>query len=222
MATYETVLFDLDGTLLNTLDDLRDSVNYALEEKGFPPRTLAEIRSFVGNGIANLVQLATPEGTDADTAAQCLDLFRPHYKAHMQDKTAPYAGVLEVLDGLNAAGVKLAVVSNKFDPAVQELCPVYFGDRIPFAFGEQPGYAKKPAPDLVHLALERLGADASKAVYIGDTDVDVQTAHNAGLPCVGVTWGFRDRTVLEEAGAEVIVDSPEALLAQLLGDIVEI
>lgn len=216
----KTVLFDMDGTLLDTLDDLTNSVNYAIGQQGFPPRTSAEIRQFVGNGIARLVHLALPADTDQEIEDQCLATFRVYYQQHMRDKTAPYEGILELLDGLKE--LQMAVVSNKFDPAIQELCPLYFGQRIPLAFGERPGYEKKPSPDLVYLALEQLGADPKTAVYIGDTEVDMATGKNAGLSCIGVTWGFREKEVLEQAGADVIVDTPKALLAYLLGEGTEI
>ena len=217
MYPYHTIIFDLDGTLLDTLQDLADSVNYALSLHKFPKRTLDEIRAFVGNGVSKLIQRAVPEGTPPEEEARCLADFRAHYTLNMENHTAPYAGVLELLDALNRVGIQTAVVSNKFDTAVKGLCTAYFGTRIPVATGECPGVARKPAPDTVFRVLEELGADASGTVYVGDSDVDIQTAQNAGLPCISVSWGFRDAAFLRAHGAQHVVDTPKALEAYLLG-----
>ena len=208
---YDAVIFDLDGTLLNTLDDLADSANHALETCGFPRRTVDEIRRFVGNGVAMLIRRAVPEGTAPSAEAACLAEFRQYYLTHMRCKTAPYPGIPELLDSLRAAGCAVAVVSNKFDAAVKELCADYFGARVPVAIGESAGVRKKPAPDTVFRALEELGVPAERAVYVGDSDVDVETARNAGMDCVAVSWGFRDEAFLRAHGAEVIAPTPEAL-----------
>ncbi len=217
MRRYSTVIFDLDGTLLDTLQDLADSTNYALALHHMPTRSLEEIRRFVGNGVGLLLHRAVPEGTPADLEAQCLADFRAHYVVNMENKTAPYQGILPLLDGLNQEGIKLAVVSNKFDGAVKGLCSTYFGPRIPVAIGESQGVARKPAPDTVFRALDELGADAAGAVYVGDSEVDLQTARNAGLPCISVSWGFRDRDFLSSQGAQTIVSTPAELLEQLTG-----
>lgn len=217
MIPYSTVIFDLDGTLLDTLQDLCDSTNYALALHNMPARSLDEIRRFVGNGVGLLIHRAVPEGTPDDLEAQCLADFRAHYLLNMEHRTAPYAGVLELLDGLNEAGIKLAVVSNKFDGAVKGLCQTYFGDRVKVAIGESQGVARKPAPDTVFRALEELGADAQEAVYVGDSEVDIETARNAGLPCLSVSWGFRDTNFLLQQGAQRILSSPANLLALLTG-----
>ena len=216
MPAYHTVIFDLDGTLLNTLEDLADSTNYALSVNGFPTRSLEEVRTFVGNGVRQLVRLALPDGTPEQAQAKCLADFRAHYLLNMEHKTAPYPGILPLLDHLGAAGLGLAVVSNKFDGAVKGLCASYFGPRIPVAIGESPLVARKPAPDAVLRALEELNADPHGAVYVGDSDVDLLTAQNAGLPCISVSWGFRSRSFLLAHGAARIADSPAALEEFLL------
>lgn len=212
----QTVIFDLDGTLLNTLDDLWYSTNAALEQCGFPPRSLEEVRNFVGNGVELLIRRAVPAGTTEDGVQHCLERFRAHYQAHMRAHTLPYPGILELLDRLNRSGCKAAVVSNKFDAAVQELCRQYFGARISVAMGERLGVQKKPAPDLVRACLEALDAEAAGAVYVGDSEVDLQTAQNAGLPCLSVTWGFRSKEFLLAHGARQLIDSPQALGDRLL------
>ena len=218
MPAYHTVIFDLDGTLLNTLEDLADSTNYALSINGFPTRTLEEVRTFVGNGVGRLIHLALPDGTSEQTEAKCLADFRAHYLLNMEHKTAPYPGILTLLDHLRDAGLGLAVVSNKFDGAVKGLCAAYFGARIPVAIGESPAVARKPAPDAVLRALEELEADPQGAVYVGDSDVDLLTAQNAGLPCISVAWGFRSREFLLAHGAKHIADSPADLEKLLLDD----
>lgn len=213
---YHTVLFDLDGTLLDTLEDLADSANHALAVNGFPPRTLEDIRHFVGSGVGVLIHRAVPEGTPEEQERRCLVEFKAHYLTNMRHKTAPYRGIPELLKALGEKGCKVAVVSNKFDGAVKGLCRDYFGDLLPAAFGETEGLRKKPARDLVDLCLNALDADPAGAVYVGDSDVDIQTAANAALPCLSVSWGFRDRAFLEAHGAASIADTPEELLQMLL------
>ncbi|WP_297210850.1 HAD family hydrolase [uncultured Flavonifractor sp.] len=213
---YHTAIFDLDGTLLDTLQDLADSVNYALALHQLPPRTVEEVRRFVGNGVGLLIRRSVPEGTAAELEARVLQDFRAHYLINMEHKTAPYPGVPELLDRLRAAGVRTAVVSNKFDGAVKGLCQAYFGDRVEVAIGESQGVARKPAPDTVFRALDELGVPSEGAVYIGDSDVDIQTAQNADLPCISVSWGFRDGAFLTEHGAAVIAATREQLAELLL------
>jgi len=212
MRKYDTVIFDLDGTLLNTLDDLADSVNEALRIHGFPLRTTQEVRQFVGNGVGRLMECSVPEGRENPKFERCLADFRTHYSGNLQNKTRPYPGIMELLQQLDDQGYRMAVVSNKFDTAVKGLCKTYFGRYIKVAIGESAGVDKKPAPDSVFRALKELGSDAKKAVYVGDSDVDVLTARNAGLPCVGVTWGFRDRELLEQEGADRVIDDPGEFL----------
>lgn len=215
---YHTAVFDLDGTLLNTLQDLADSTNYALAVNGLPGRSLEEVRCFVGNGVGKLIARAVPEGTPEALTAKCLSDFRAHYFINMENKTAPYPGIMEMLSRLGQAGFHLAIVSNKFDSAVKGLCQTYFDGLIPVAIGESQGVERKPAPDTVFKALKELGVSAEGAVYIGDSDVDIATARNAGLPCISVSWGFRDRDFLLAHGATEIVATPEALCAALTGE----
>lgn len=212
MKKYDTVIFDLDGTLLNTLDDLTDSVNYALGLYGFPCRKIAEVKSFLGNGAARLMELSIPEGINNPQYKKCLADFRSHYSRNIQNKTVPYKGIMELLGKLSKEGYKLAIVSNKFDKAVKGLNQIYFGGYVKVAIGESENVSKKPAPDTVFKALRELGSTADKSIYVGDSEVDVKTAKNSGMKCVGVTWGFRDREVLEQEGADYIIDTPEELL----------
>lgn len=213
---FDTIIFDLDGTLLNTLFDLKESTNFALKKYGYPEKTIDEVRMFVGNGVAKLIERALPDGINNPAYKNCLEDFKKDYKIRMYDHTAPYEGILEMLEKLNAAGIKTAVVSNKFDAAVKELCKKYFGKRIPVAIGESENVKKKPAPDSVLRAMDLLHAKKNKTIYCGDSDVDVQTAKNSGLPCIGVSWGFRDKALLEKEGADYIVDSPNELISLLL------
>ncbi len=214
---YRTVIFDLDGTLLDTLQDLADSTNYALSVNAYPSRSLEEIRSFVGNGVAMLIHRALPQGVSEEAERKCFSDFRAHYVLNMRNKTAPYPGILELLDRLRQDGLSLAVVSNKFDAAVKDLCHSYFGSLLGASVGESQGVARKPAPDTVFKALEELGVPAEGAVYVGDSEVDLLTAHNAGLPCISVTWGFRTRESLLQNGAAQLVDAPQALYELIAG-----
>lgn len=216
MKRYQTVIFDLDGTLLNTLEDLTDAVNYALESCKMPGRTIEEIRRFVGNGIRNLMLRAVPKGEANVDFERAYQLFQQYYKLHCNDKTSPYPGIIELLGELKKQGYHLAIVSNKADFGVKELQSIYFKDYITTAIGEKEGICKKPAPDTVQQALRELGVTEEHAIYVGDSDVDIQTARNAGLPCISVTWGFRSREFLEEHGADCFADDTEQLL-QLLG-----
>lgn len=209
---YQAVIFDLDGTLLNTLEDLAGSVNHALGEFGFPKRTVTEIRSFIGNGVVRLMERAVPAGIDGKTFEKCFSAFREHYLEHMYDTTKPYDGILELLDELKARGVKTSVVSNKLHAGVVGLCGDFFADRLTSAFGVGDESERKPAPLNVLRALDSLKTEKCAAVYVGDSEVDVQTAKNAGLACIGVTWGYRDRSVLLKSGADFIVKTPEEIL----------
>lgn len=207
-----TVIFDLDGTLLNTLDDLTDSVNFALGEMGYPPHTADEVRMMVGNSVIYLIEKALPDGTDKEIFDKTLALFESHYQTNMRNKTVPYDGVMQMLDKLSTAGYKLAVVSNKPDVFTKELVSELFGDYIPLAIGRSETIARKPAPDMLELAMAQLGSDHESTVYVGDSEVDVKTSINAGVDCVGCLWGFRDRETLETAGAEYIISSTDELV----------
>lgn len=212
ISIYKAVIFDLDGTLLNTLADLHAAVNYALSSFGFPERSLEEVRCFIGNGVVKLMQRATPENTDAETNEKCLESFREYYLSHMRDMTKPYEGVISLIKALRERGVKTAVVSNKLHEAVYRLCEDYFPGLIDEAIGVSVEAERKPSPVNVYKALDKMGVVAEECIYIGDSEVDVQTAHNAGLECIGVTWGFRDRRELISAGAERIADKCEDIL----------
>lgn len=209
MSKYDTVIFDLDGTLLNTLDDLCDSTNFALTEHGYPQRTLFEIRSFVGNGIGMLIARALPNGKDNEDYEKVFATFKDHYSKNCNNKTCLYDGIDELIRSLENNGYKLAVVSNKVDSAVKALCEKYFSDTIGVAIGETDKVRRKPAPDEVFEALTILGSQKTSTVYIGDSEVDIETASNAGIDCISVSWGFRDEDLLREAGASVIIDTPK-------------
>ncbi|MCD8341941.1 MAG: HAD-IA family hydrolase [Clostridiales bacterium] len=212
---YRTILFDLDGTLLNTLDDLHTACNYALAAVGEPARSREEVRQFVGNGLGKLLERAIPGGAAHPRFREALALLQRYYRAHDRVQTAPYEGMLPLLDALVEQGYRLGVVSNKPDGPVKALCSAYFGDRISVAIGERSGIRRKPAPDTALEALRVLGADPAFALYVGDSEVDIATARNAGLPCLSVTWGFRDRDALIAAGATALADSPQAVLSFL-------
>ena len=209
---YTIAIFDLDGTILNTLEDLADSTNYALKTYGYPERTMDEVRQFVGNGIRKLMERAVPEGTPVEEIDRVHETFTAHYKVHCADKTRPYDGIMELLQNLKKDGCKLAVVSNKADYGVQELCKQYFDGVFDFAVGEREGIRKKPAPDSVNEVLKTLGCSRDRAVYIGDSDVDIQTAANAQMDHIIVEWGFRDVPFLISKGAKVLVEKPEEIL----------
>ena len=213
---YSVAVFDLDGTLLDTLDDLHNSVSEALCLHGLPDRTREEIRSFVGDGVEMLIRRAVPFGTGEETVLTVLKDFKAIYAQNCRLHTAPYAGIPELLAALRARGVRVAVVSNKFDAAVKELCAHYFGNAVEVAVGERPDVRKKPAPDTVFEALSALGARTSDAVYVGDSDTDVQTARNAAMDCFSVTWGFRDEEFLLANGATRVAHSPDELLRLIL------
>lgn len=210
-----TIIFDLDGTLLNTLDDLADSVNYVMEKHRFPLHSVDDVRQMVGNGIAVLMERAIPEGRSNPLFNTCLAEFQEYYKAHMQEKTAPFAGIIELLTSLREQGYRLAVVSNKFDAAVKALCRDYFGDLIQVAIGETATIARKPAPDTVFEAMRQLHVSPENCIYVGDSDVDIETAKNCEIPCISVTWGFRNEDFLREHGASCIVNDPGQILKYL-------
>lgn len=214
MMKYKAVLFDMDGTLLDTLADMAAAVNHILSVHGYPLRTVEEVRAFVGNGARKLMEHALPPDVTGDAFEALLEEYRQWYEAHACVKTAPYPGVPAVLAALHRAGVRCAVVSNKPDGATRELAARFFPG-LP-AFGQQDGIPAKPAPDMVYHALAELGVEASAAAYVGDSEVDVALARNAGLPLIAVSWGFRGREALEEAGAALVVDDAATLLENML------
>ena len=211
----KAAIWDLDGTLLNTLDDLAASTNAALAENGLPTHTVDEVRMFVGNGIGKLMERAVPQGRENPLFQKAYDAFVAHYGAHSRDHTKPYDGVMELLDALSAKGVKLAIVSNKIDFAVKELSRDYFPGRMQVAVGDDPSRRRKPAPDSVLEAMRQMGVTREETVYVGDSDVDVETARNAGVTCCAVSWGFRSVQCLKDAGATHIAATPKELLAML-------
>lgn len=210
---YDAVVFDLDGTLTNTLEDLQSSVNFALREFGFPERSIDEVRSFVGNGVRRLIFLSVPENTPEETAEECLAVFKEYYKNNSLVRTKPYDGIFPMLEKLKESGVKTAVVTNKMNEAAQEIVRIFFDGLIEETLGQIDGMAQKPQPDGINRVLSMLGVSKEKAVYVGDSEVDCLTAVNAGIPCIGVSWGFRDKSVLLENGADFIADTPEDILS---------
>ena len=213
MKKYSIYVFDLDGTLLDTLGDLAASVNYALRTHGMPEHSIEDVRCFVGNGVRKLMERAVPDGPDNPQFEAVFSIFRAYYMEHAQDTTRPYEGIPETLAALKAQGCRLAVVSNKMRKATEGLCRHFFPDTIEVAIGEDEaaGIRKKPAPDTVFEALRILG-DKGDAVYVGDSDVDIHTAHNAGIPCISVLWGFRDKDFLLQHGAKTFISAPSELL----------
>lgn len=212
MKEFQTYIFDLDGTLLSTLTDLANSTNHALREHGMPERTIDEVRQFVGNGVKKLMERAVPDGLDNPLFEATYQSFKTHYMQHSLDNTCPYDGIIPMLAELHRRGKNIAIVSNKFYAATQELCRHFFGDYITVAIGERENIRKKPAPDTVIEALKQLGVDGHNAVYVGDSDVDIATAKNSGLPCISVLWGFRDRDFLLAHGATTFIETPDQLL----------
>lgn len=208
LKVFDTVVFDLDGTLLDTLEDLWSSTNFAMRQMGYPQRTLDEVRRFVGNGVAKLIERAVPAGTSGEDAETCLNYFREFYNEHKNDKTKPYPGIIHLLTGLKEWGYRIGVVSNKYDGAVKELCGLYFSGLVDVAVGERENVRRKPAPDSVLEAVQLLGSTVEKTVYVGDSDVDVLTAQNAGTISIGVAWGFRGEEELERAGASYLATRP--------------
>ena len=227
---YDTYIFDLDGTLLDTLGDLAASVNYALRRHGMPEHSLDDVRRFVGNGVCKLMERAVPDGTANPLFEEAFATFREYYLYHSLDTTHPYEGIPETLAALRERGCRLAVVSNKMRKATEKLCRHFFPDTIEVAIGEDEaaGIQKKPAPDTVFAALDALDSmevlgspgfslgspriHTASTVYVGDSDVDIETAHNAGIPCVSVLWGFRDKDFLIQHGAKTFISAPQELL----------
>lgn len=220
-----TIIFDLDGTLMNTLDDLHDSVSYALRQAGLAPNPKQDTRRYLGNGVWNLVNRSVEQAcptADEALKERVFETFRAYYVAHSMDKTAPYEGIPEMLKECKKRGFFTAIVSNKLDPAVKDLHKAFFADSIDVAIGETPTVKRKPAPDMVDEAIRQLSLlhgrsiEKSECVYVGDSEVDLQTAKNSDLPCIAVSWGFRDRDYLVEQGAKTIIDCPDELFEHIL------
>ena len=211
----KAILFDMDGTLLNTLEDLYYSTNAALAAYGFPKRTIEEVRQFVGNGLRNLMRQAVPDGEENSHFEDCMKTFKEHYGVHLDDHTGPYPGILKMLQILAEKWYVMGVVSNKPDFAVRELGRKYFGLLIPVAIGESRGIRRKPAPDTVEQAARELGVQLKDCIYVGDSEVDLETAKNCGIPCISVTWGFRSKELLQSLGAEHMAADTEELLRVL-------
>lgn len=217
MKKYDTVIFDLDGTLLNTLEDLADAVNHVLKENGYPQRRLEEVRRFVGNGIRRLMEQAVPASVTGETFERVFGEFKEYYTAHCQVKTCAYEGIIPLLEELYAKGYAMAIVSNKNHAAVCELNEIYFQKYIQVAIGQKDGIRKKPAPDTVVQALKELGKSAESAIYVGDSEVDFATAQNSGMDCALVTWGFRTAEELAEFTPAAWIAKPEQQL-EVLGE----
>lgn len=212
MKRLKTILFDLDGTLLDTLDDLRTAVNTALSKYNFPLRTREEIQSFVGNGIGLLVSRSVPENTSQEIIEDCFSIFKEYYGNHLMDYTHPYSGICEVLRELKDSGYIIAVVSNKIDPAAKNVCNHFFGNLVDVVVGESEQIRRKPYPDAVEYALDALNTSKQDTVLFGDSSVDLQTAQNSNVPFIGVTWGFRSKEQLIESGAKQLIDSPDEII----------
>lgn len=215
MKTYDAVIFDLDGTLLNTLEDLTDAVNYVMEQFHFEKKTIDQVRRFVGNGIRKLVERCVPGGQEREDFEEIFACFQNFYTSHCRIKTKPYPGILELLEVLWEKGYGIGIVSNKNDKAVEELNDIFFSKYISVAIGQNDQLRPKPAPDTVDMALTRLKCTRDRALYVGDSDVDKATADNCGMDCVSVTWGFRDRELLEGLCAAAMIDEPGQLLDYL-------
>lgn len=214
---YKAVLFDMDGTVLDTLDDLADSVNRSLREFGLPEVSRFQVGQSLGNGAKYLIRHCLPEGSDEALCEQVLAFYKPWYDAHCRIKTKPYDGILPLMEALQAEEIRQAIISNKPDSAVQELAEAFFPGLMDVVIGESPAVERKPSPDTVLAAASQMGLMASDCVYIGDTEVDLETARNAGMDCIPVSWGFRTEEQLRAAGAEEIIRSPEDLKKKLLG-----
>ncbi len=215
MHKITTIIFDMDGTVLNTLDDLTDSVNYVFSKFGLPARSRDEYRQFFGNGIGYAMKCAAPEGTPDSLIEEMIPVFKEYYDIHCLDKTGPYDGIIDLMKELRNSDFKMAIVSNKIDSAVKELNERFFSEYVSVAIGERPGVSRKPAPDTVFAALAELGSSTDEAVYIGDSEVDLMTAKNSNLPCIAVLWGFRDRDFLIKNGASAFAKTPKDIISYL-------
>ena len=206
MRNIDTIIFDLDGTPLNSLGDLHACFNHAIEHFGYPTRSLDEIKSFVGNGIKKAIERALPYQVSDEELNKITEYFRSYYKEHMFELTKPYEGIIELLSNLKAKGYKLAIVSNKYDDAVKNLSKFYFGDLVDIAVGEDYGIRKKPEIDGVLKAIQIMGSELETCIFVGDSDVDIMTAQNANIPCISVLWGYRNKEFLIQRGAKIFTE----------------
>lgn len=213
---YNTVLFDLDGTLIDTLEDLTDSVNLVMDQEGHPAKTIEDVKNGIGEGYRLLMEACLPVGTESAEIDRCTALFEAIYMERMMNKTKPYQGITDLLVNLRIHGVRIGVVTNKMDDAANLICRHYFGALIDVAIGDTPERKKKPAPDNVIEALRQLGAKREQVLYVGDSDIDVCTAIDSGLDFIGVSWGYRSRERLQEVGAKIVVDHPTDVLAHFI------
>ncbi len=209
---YQTIIFDLDGTLLNTIDDLANSVNYVMKSNGWPEHSVSKIQSYVGNGIYKLIERSVPVNEPTEKIEKAYEQFREYYKVNSSIKTRPYEGIMELLNELKMRGYHLAIVSNKADFAVIELADYYFKDLFDIAIGERKDVPRKPAPDMVKRVIKQLEVNKESVLYVGDSEVDYDTAINAELDCVLVSWGFRSKKELEKLNCKRLIDQPSELL----------
>lgn len=216
LKNIDTIIFDMDGTVLNTLDDLTESVNYVMNRFNMPTHGTEDYRRYFGNGIRYALKCAVPEGTSDSVIDEMLPVFKEHYDKHCLDRTRPYDGITELMRKLKGRGYKMAIVSNKIDSAVKELNDRFFSEYVDVAIGEREGIKRKPAPDTVIAALNELVSNKETSVYIGDSEVDYQTAVNSGIPCISVLWGFRDKDYLVDIGAELFAETPQEVLDILM------
>ena len=211
----KAIIFDLDGTLLNTLEGLKDSTNYALRQFCYSEHPIENIRKFVGNGVAKLIERAIPDGTNNPDYEKCLKVFKEHYTRTMEMTTKPYDGILALLKELKTRNIRVAVLSNKFDDAVKTLCDKYFSGLIDIAAGESPTMPPKPNPKGTNAILKSFSLNSREVIFVGDSEVDAQTAKNAGLNCVGALWGFRSKETLKKEGVKFLISRPEELIQYL-------
>ena len=207
MKNIDTIIFDLDGTLLNSLGDLHASFNHTIEHFGYPTRSIDEIKNFVGNGIKKAIERALPCKVSDEELNKITEYFRSYYKEHMFELTKPYNGIVELLSNLKAKGYKLAIVSNKYDDAVKNLSRIYFGDLIDIAIGEGYGVRRKPEIDGILKAIQIMESKLENCIFVGDSNVDIETANNANIPCISVLWGYRDKAFLKENGAKIFAET---------------
>ena len=211
----QTVIFDLDGTLLYSLEDLKDSVNFVMKKHGFREYTIDEVREAIGNGVRLLMERILPKDIDKNLFEECLSEFKENYSKNMYNKTKPYDGVLDMLKGLREEGYKIAVLSNKFDSAVKELSNKYFGELVDLAVGQKEGVKEKPSPLGIQEIAKELDTDVETCIMVGDSEVDIQTANNAGIDCISVTWGYKNIDFLYDNGATKLVYAPKDILELL-------